>query len=86
MIENYIHRKQDSISEPLGLDKLTEREREVLQLIAEGNENREIAKRLFVSTKTVEAHKHKIQRKLQLHGTAELTKYAILKGLAELDI
>lgn len=85
VIENYIHQKQGFISEPLGLDKLTEREREVLQLIAEGNENREIAKRLFVSTKTVEAHRLKIQRKLQLRGTAELTKYSIKKGLVDLE-
>jgi len=86
VIENYIHQKQDSFSEPMGLDKLTEREREVLQLIAEGNPNREISQRLFISTKTVEAHRVKIQRKLQLRGTAELTKYAIVKGLVELDI
>ena len=85
VIENYIHQQQDSISEPLGLDKLTEREREVLQLIAEGNPNREIARRLFVSTKTIEAHRVKIQYKLQLRGTAELTKYAIKKGLVDLD-
>jgi len=85
VIESYIHPKQNSIPEPLGLDRLTEREREVLQLIAEGNENREIAKRLFVSTKTVEAHRFKIQHKLQLHGTAELTKYALKKGLVDLN-
>jgi len=65
--------------------KLTLREREVLQLIAEGNSNREIARVLHISIKTVESHKAHIMEKLGIHNIAELTQYAIRKGLISLD-
>jgi DNA-binding NarL/FixJ family response regulator len=60
---------------------LSAREREVLQLIAEGYTNRQIAERLFISVKTVEAHKEHIVQKLGVRGSAELIRYAIRKGL-----
>ncbi|HLZ71505.1 MAG TPA: response regulator transcription factor [Dehalococcoidia bacterium] len=60
---------------------LTAREREVLQLVAEGHSNKGIAERLFISPKTVEAHKEHIVRKLGIRGSAELIHYAIRKGL-----
>jgi DNA-binding NarL/FixJ family response regulator len=60
---------------------LSAREREVLQLIAEGYTNRSIAERLFISVKTVEAHKEHIVQKLGVRGSAELIRYAIRKGL-----
>jgi two-component system response regulator NreC len=60
---------------------LSAREREVLQLVAEGYTNRGIAERLFISMKTVEAHKEHIVRKLGVRGNAELIHYAIRKGL-----
>lgn len=60
---------------------LSAREREVLQLIAEGYTNRAIAERLFISVKTVEAHKEHIVQKLGVRGSAELIRYAIRKGL-----
>jgi DNA-binding NarL/FixJ family response regulator len=60
---------------------LSAREREVLQLIAEGFTNRAIAERLFISVKTVEAHKEHIVQKLGVRGSAELIRYAIRKGL-----
>ena len=60
---------------------LSAREREVLQLIAEGHTNRAIAERLFISVKTVEAHKEHIVQKLGVRGSAELIRYAIRKGL-----
>lgn len=60
---------------------LTAREREVLQLVAEGYSNKGIAERLFISPKTVEAHKEHIVRKLGVRGSAELIHYAIRKGL-----
>jgi len=66
-------------------DKLTEREREVLQLIAEGHPNREIARLLHISTKTVESHKAHLMDKLDIHSTAELTRYAIHKGVITLE-
>ena len=64
---------------------LTAREKETLQLIAEGHSTAEIAERLFVSVKTVETHRKKIMDKLDLHSVAELTKYAIRHGLTSLD-
>jgi len=60
---------------------ISAREREVLQLVAEGYTNRGIAERLFISMKTVEAHKEHIVRKLGVRGNAELIHYAIRKGL-----
>jgi len=63
---------------------LTPREREVLQLFAEGHSTREIAEKLFLSVKTIEAHRAQIMRKLNTHSVAELTKYAIREGLTTL--
>lgn len=60
---------------------LTKREKEVLQLIAEGCSNREIAKRLDLSVKTIENHRQNVMNKLNLHSIADLTKYAIRSGL-----
>ncbi len=65
---------------------LTNREREVLQLIAEGNSTKEIASRLNVSVKTVETHRRQIMEKLGIFSIAELTKYAIREGLTSLHI
>jgi DNA-binding NarL/FixJ family response regulator len=62
-------------------DVLTPRQREVLQLVAEGRAVKEIATILNVSAKTVEYHKSQIMEQLNLHTTAELTKYAIAHGL-----
>jgi DNA-binding NarL/FixJ family response regulator len=66
-------------------DRLTPRQREVLQLIAEGRANREIAALLHVSVKTVENHRAHLMKALDLHSTAELTQYAIRKGVISLD-
>src|SRR5439155_22835929 len=65
-------------------DALTPREREVLQLMAEGFATKEVAHRLHVSVKTVETHRRQIMEKLDLHSVAELTKYAIREGLTTL--
>lgn len=64
---------------------LTAREREVLQLIAEGRTTKEIAARLRISVKTVEYHRQQVMRKLDLGNVAGLTKYAIREGLTTLD-
>jgi DNA-binding NarL/FixJ family response regulator len=61
--------------------RLTPRQREVLQLVAEGHSTKEIAAGLKLSVKTVEFHKSALMQKLHLHTTAELTKYAIEHGL-----
>ena len=61
--------------------KLTGREREVLQLVAEGHKMAEIGTILHISSRTVERHKYKLMDKLKLHTTAELIQYAIARGL-----
>ncbi len=65
--------------------ELSNREREVLQLIAEGKATQKIAEILFISVKTVEAHRAKIKSKLKLDSIPELTKYAIREGLTSLE-
>jgi DNA-binding NarL/FixJ family response regulator len=64
---------------------LSTREREVLQLIAEGKSTKEIAFTLGISVKTAETHRQQIMKKLNLHSVAELTRYAIREGLTPLD-
>lgn len=64
---------------------LSPREREVLQLLAEGNASKEIATRLSVSVATVESHRRQIVEKLNIHSIAQLTKYAIREGLTSTD-
>jgi DNA-binding NarL/FixJ family response regulator len=66
-------------------DRLTEREREVLQLVVEGHANREIAELLSLSVKTVENHKAHLMAKLDIRNTAELVQYAIRKGVLGAD-
>jgi two-component system response regulator NreC len=66
-------------------DILTEREREVLTLIAQGLSNQEIADKLVISIKTVNRHRENIMAKLNLHSRVELVRYAIEKGLIEFD-
>jgi two-component system response regulator NreC len=65
------------------IDLLTSREREVLQMIAEGKTNKEIATILNLSVYTVDAHRGRIMEKLNLHSTTELVKFAIRNGLTE---
>jgi len=60
---------------------LTRRETEVLQLVAHGNSNREIAAALFISVKTIEKHRQALMNKLDIHEAATLTRYAISNGL-----
>lgn len=64
---------------------LTARQREVLQLLAEGETTKETAAQLHVSVKTIETHRKQIMDKLGLHSVAELTKYAVREGLTHLD-
>jgi len=64
---------------------LSSREREVLQLVAEGSSSPEIAKMLNLSSKTVETHRRNIMQKLGLHTVAELVKYAIREGLSSTE-
>ncbi|MHB9072916.1 MAG: response regulator [Desulfobaccales bacterium] len=74
-----------SKDDPSVFSVLSPREREVLQLMAEGKTNRQIAEALNVSLKTIETHRQQIMNKLEIHNIVELTKYAIREGLASLD-
>jgi len=65
---------------------VTEREREVLQLLAEGKSTKQIAQRLHISPKTVESNRRNIMDKLGIHSVAELTKYAVREGLTPLEL
>ncbi|WP_406677410.1 response regulator [Neomoorella carbonis] len=68
-----------------GKAELTDREMEVLRLAAEGLTNAEIARRLFISVKTVQAHRANLMQKLGLHDRVDLVKYAIKKGILKLE-
>lgn len=70
---------------PVSPDPLTRRERQVLQLIAEGKRNKEIASLLCIAVKTAEAHRARIVQKLGIRATAGLVRYAIHRGLSQLS-
>ena len=74
-----------SIKLKRGVTVLTSRENEVLQLIAEGRPNKQIAAELSISIKTVEKHRQQVMNKLNLHEVAGLTRYAISKGIIHSD-
>lgn len=80
LIEDYLNKEAVSESGP----ELSEREAEILKLIAEGKTTREIADLLFISIKTVGTHKQHILENLKLKSTADLIKYAIKKGIVSL--
>jgi len=80
VIEGYLEGKEDGLSVS-SWQKLSQREREVLKLIAEGYKNKEIAEDLCISLKTVEKHRANLMKKLDLHNAAVLTVYAVEKGI-----
>ena len=82
VVESYVRHSPLPAS---SLSVLTPREREVLQLIAEGLTPKKIAATLCVSPKTIETHREQIMRKLNASGVAELTKYAVREGLTSLE-
>ena len=71
--------------EPDNFNQLTTRERQVLQMIAEGNTNKEIAEKLVLSTRTIESHRANLMIKLKINSQAKLVQYAIQKGLISID-
>jgi DNA-binding NarL/FixJ family response regulator len=83
IVKDYVKRLPES-APSVGLI-LSTREREVLQLIAEGKSTKEIAFTLGISVKTAETHRQQIMKKLNLHSVAELTRYAIREGLTPLE-
>ena len=80
VIEGYIEGKK-SLKSRTSWETLTQREREILKLIAEGYRNKEIAEDLCISVKTVEKHRANLMEKLDLHSIQALTTFAIEKGL-----
>jgi len=83
VINDYINLARNADSSAFAI--LSAREREVLQLLAEGKSTKEIASQLKVSAKTIESHRKQVMDKLNLHSVAELTKYAIREGLTQLN-
>lgn len=84
VIEEYL-RQGAACGKGSAPELLTAREREVLQLIAEGYSNREISEQLHISIKTAGVHRLNLMQKLDLHSPTELTKYAIRKGIISLE-
>jgi len=84
LVQGYL-RRAEADDGPMIYDELTPREREVLILIADGLTNPEIAEQLVISVKTVDRHRENIMRKLNLHSRIDLVKYAIRKGLIDLE-
>jgi DNA-binding NarL/FixJ family response regulator len=85
VLDDYERRLPDATPAGSAFDALTPREREILQLLAEGKAMKEIAHILQVSIKTVETHRRAMMEKLHLYSVAELTKYAIREGLTSLN-
>jgi DNA-binding NarL/FixJ family response regulator len=79
IIKDYLKRIPDQL--PLTFTSLTTREREIIQLIADGQNSKELAYQFGVSIKTIEVHRHNIMKKLNLNSVAALTKYALREGL-----
>jgi two-component system, NarL family, response regulator NreC len=84
LVSDYLQRSEHGSSASRGFEALTDREREVLTLIAQGRSNGEIAEQLVISIKTVNRHRENIMAKLNLHSRVELVRYAIEKGLIDL--
>jgi DNA-binding NarL/FixJ family response regulator len=80
LVEDYVRRLQ-SRGLTDSFDLLTDREREVLQLLAEGRSNKEVATQLNLGVSTVETHRANLMQKLNLHSTAEIVLYAVRKGI-----
>lgn len=83
VVQGYV-RKTPAPGE-MGSTKLSPRETEVLQLLTEGKSSKEIARILDVSVKTVGSHRRRLMEKLDLHSIAELTKYAVRRGITSLE-
>ena len=85
LVQDYLQKDEAAADDDRPQNDLTPREIEVLTLIAEGFTNAEIAQELVISIKTVDRHRENIMRKLNMHNRIDLVKYAIKKGLIDLD-
>lgn len=84
LVQDYLQRVQTG-TERESYDGLTARQREVLTLVAEGLSNQDIGSRLGISVRTVERHRENIMERLNLHSRTDLVKYALRKGLIQLE-
>lgn len=84
LIDDYLHQREGA-DEPSPLERLTPREREVLQLVVEGKSSAEIASTLSLSVKTVETYRSRLLHKLEINDIPGLVKFAIQHGLTPLD-
>ena len=82
VVEAYVRKAR---AEPSSLERLTPRQREVLQLVAEGHTTKEIARRLAISVKTAEVHRSQLMEALDIHDIAGLVRYAIRMGVISPD-
>lgn len=85
IVQGFLGRKSN-YKKKESIVKLTRKEREVLQLIAEGFSSKEIAKQLFVSLCTVRAHRNNMMHKLDIHRQAGLVRYALKEGISQLEL
>jgi DNA-binding NarL/FixJ family response regulator len=81
VLDDYVHRAEEDV---VNAGTVTPREREIIQLLAEGKSNKETASALSVSVKTVEAHRANIMRKLRLRSISDLVRYAIRNKIVQL--
>lgn len=83
VLNGFLNRENQELPEEEELDILTSREREVIQLLAEGKTSKEVAATLNLSVKTAETHRTNLMRKLDLHSVADLTRYAVRNGIVQ---
>ncbi|HTS34752.1 MAG TPA: response regulator transcription factor [Candidatus Solibacter sp.] len=83
VLNGFLNRENQELPEEEELDVLTSREREVIQLLAEGKTSKEVAATLNLSVKTAETHRTNLMRKLDLHSVADLTRYAVRNGIVQ---
>jgi DNA-binding NarL/FixJ family response regulator len=83
VLDGYLDRGQPEYDVDASQDLLTAREREVVQLLAEGKTSKEVAVTLNLSVKTAETHRTNLMRKLDLHSVADLTRYAVRNGIVQ---
>ncbi len=83
LLSAYLHGPERPIDTPHQRSRLTAREREIVQLLAEGKSNKEVATVLNISVKTAETHRTNIMNKLDLHSISELVRYAVRNNIVE---
>jgi DNA-binding CsgD family transcriptional regulator len=81
MLDDFVRRGDAALEDSVVV--VTAREREVIQLVAEGRSSKEVASTLGISVKTVEAHRASIMRKLRLHAVSDLVRYAIRNKIVQ---